>query len=216
MFKKKKNNKNMNQEIDNELENEIARQEDREQKAQEANSAKKEKEEGETTSKSKEEENVDSNEDKEIENEAKIIEEQLTKAKDDYLRLAAEFDNYRRRVAKEKIELITTASEGVIKDLLPIVDDFERAITALSETKDSIHAKEGTELIYKKVLKLLKEKGVEEIEALDKELDTDLHEAIAMLPSPTPEKKGKIIEVTQKGYKMGDKVIRCAKVVVGA
>lgn len=143
-------------------------------------------------------------------------EEKLAKSQDDYLRLVAEFDNFRRRVAKEKIDLISTASEGVIKALLPIVDDFERAIQALEESKDSQTAKEGTQLIYKKLIDMLKAQGVTEIEAKGLELDTDVHEAIAQIPAQDEKQKGKIIDVTQKGYKLGDKVIRYAKVVVGA
>ncbi len=141
------------------------------------------------------------------------LEEEVNSKRDDYLRLAAEFDNYRRRVSKEKLDLITTASEGVLKGLLPIVDDFERAIVALKDSEDSDTAKEGTELIYKKLVEYLKNNGVKEIEALGKELDTDFHEAIAQIPSP--DSKNKIIEVVQKGYLLGDKVIRFAKVVVG-
>lgn len=167
----------------------------------------------------KAEENKDGSSSKEAEDGDKRIAEaeaKLAKSQDDYLRLVAEFDNYRRRVAKEKIDLITTASEGVIKALLPVVDDFERAIQALEASDDSQTAKEGTQLIYKKLMDMLKAQGVTEIEAKGLELDTDLHEAIAQIPAPDEKQKGKIIDVTQKGYKLGDKVIRYAKVVVGA
>jgi molecular chaperone GrpE len=135
--------------------------------------------------------------------------------KDRYLRLAAEFDNYRRRTAKERLELIETASESVIKSMLPIVDDFERAIAVLKDSKDSDASKEGTELIYKKMMEILKNSGVTVIEAIGKDLNTDEHEAIAQIPAKDPKQKGKIVEIAQQGYKLNGKVIRFAKVVMG-
>lgn len=144
-----------------------------------------------------------------------LLKNELAEQKDRYLRLSAEFDNYRRRVAKEKLELIETAGEGVIKSLLPVVDDFERAIKALEGTTDAESAKEGTNLIYKKLQELLKSRGVSEIETEGKELDTDVHEAVAQFPAPDPKLKGKIMDCVQKGYRLGGKVIRFAKVVVG-
>ena len=106
-------------------------------------------------------------------------------------------------------------AKGVIKDLLPVVDDFERALEALSKAEGSEAAKEGTELIYKKLVGTLKSKGLEEIEAVGKEFDTDEHEAVAQIPAPEEKLKGKVVEVVQKGYKLGGKVIRFAKVVIG-
>lgn len=144
-----------------------------------------------------------------------LLKKELAEQKDRYLRLSAEFDNYRRRVAKEKLELIETAGEGVIKSLLPVVDDFERAIKALEGSTDAESAKEGTNLIYKKLQELLKSRGVSEIETEGKELDTDVHEAVAQFPAPDPKLKGKIVDCVQKGYRLGGKVIRFAKVVVG-
>lgn len=135
--------------------------------------------------------------------------------KKEYHYLMAEFDNFRRRSAQEKLELVDTAAKGVIKDLLPVVDDFERALDALSKAEGSEAAKEGTELIYKKLVGVLKSKGLEEIEAVGKEFDTDEHEAVAQIPAPKEESKGKVVEVVQKGYKLGGKVIRFAKVVIG-
>ena len=135
--------------------------------------------------------------------------------KDRYLRLAAEFDNYRRRTAKERLELIETASESVIKSMLPIADDFERAIAVLKDSKDSDASKQGTELIYKKMMEMLKNSGVTVIEAIGKDLNTDEHEAIAQIPAKDPKQKGKIVEVAQQGYKLNGKVIRFAKVVMG-
>ena len=150
------------------------------------------------------------------------VEEQLTaklaEANDKYIRLAAEFDNYRRRVAKEKLDLISTAGEDVIKGLLPVLDDCERALQVLESSTDSEAAKaakEGTELIYNKLMGYLKSKGLAPIEAVGKELDTDFHEAVAQFPVQEAEKKNKIFDVTQQGYTLNGKVIRFAKVVVG-
>lgn len=141
--------------------------------------------------------------------------DELKAQKKEYHYLMAEFDNFRRRSAQEKLELVDTAAKGVIKDLLPVVDDFERALDALSKAEGSEAAKEGTELIYKKLVGILKSKGLEEIEAVGKEFDTDEHEAVAQIPAPKEESKGKVVEVVQKGYKLGGKVIRFAKVVIG-
>ncbi len=150
------------------------------------------------------------------------VEEQLTaklaETNDKYIRLAAEFDNYRRRVAKEKLDLISTAGEDVIKGLLPVLDDCERALQVLNASTDSEAAKaakEGTELIYNKLMGYLKSKGLAPIEAVGKELDTDFHEAVAQFPVQEAEKKNKIFDVTQQGYTLNGKVIRFAKVVVG-
>ena len=150
------------------------------------------------------------------------VEEQLTaklaETNDKYIRLAAEFDNYRRRVAKEKLDLISTAGEDVIKGLLPVLDDCERALQVLNASTDSEAAKaakEGTELIYNKLMGYLKSKGLAPIEAVGKELDTDFHEAVAQFPVQEADKKNKIFDVTQQGYTLNGKVIRYAKVVVG-
>jgi len=133
---------------------------------------------------------------------------------DRFLRLYSEFENYKKRTNKEKIDLIATASEKVILGLLPIVDDFERAITQNEKIEDVTVLKEGFELIYNKLLALLKRFEVEEIIAMNETFDTDLHEAVSHLPAQSEEEKGKIMDVTQKGYKLKDKVIRFAKVVV--
>ena len=152
----------------------------------------------------------------------KSVEEQLTEklaeTNDKYVRLMAEFDNYRRRVAKEKLELISTAGEDVIKGLLPVLDDCERALQVLNASTDSEAAKaakEGTELIYNKLMAYLKSKGLAQIEAVGKELDTDFHEAVAQFPVQEADKKNKVFDVTQQGYTLNGKVIRYAKVVVG-
>lgn len=142
------------------------------------------------------------------------LEEKIAKGKDDYLRLMAEFDNFRRRTAQEKLELVSSAAADTIKGLLPVLDDFERAMKALKDSQDSNAAKEGTELIYNKLMGYLKTKGLETIEALDKEFDTDLHEAVAQFPVEDADKKGKVYDVVQTGYTLNGKVIRFAKVVV--
>lgn len=146
-----------------------------------------------------------------LEKEKEKVEEEKKK----YVYLMAEFDNYRRRVSQEKLDLIDTASKGVINDLLPVVDNFERALKSLQESEASESAKMGTELIYKQLLDVLKKKGVTEIEAMGTELDTDEHEAVAQIPAPEEKLKGKVVDVIQKGYKLNGKVIRFAKVVIG-
>ncbi len=135
--------------------------------------------------------------------------------RDKYARLSAEFDNYRKRTLKEKMDLIEGASEGVVKSLLSVVDDFDRASAALAKSDDINSAKEGMALIHKRLLEVLKQQSVTEIEALGSDLDTDFHDAIANFPVEDDQKKGKIIDVVEKGYMMKDKVIRFAKVVVG-
>ena len=143
------------------------------------------------------------------------LEETVAKDKDDYLRLMAEFDNFRRRTSQEKLELVSMASTETIKGLLPVLDDCERALKVLQESNDSDAAKEGTELIYSKLMGYLKSKGLAVIEAQDQTFDTDLHEAVAQFPVQEDEKKGKIFDVVQTGYTLNGKVIRFAKVVVG-
>ncbi|MBQ7222783.1 MAG: nucleotide exchange factor GrpE [Bacteroidales bacterium] len=145
----------------------------------------------------------------------KEAQEQLAEEKDKYLRLAAEFDNYRRRTAKERLELISTAGEKIFTDILPILDDCERALAVLQESDDSKAAKEGTELIYNKLFAFLKSNGINRIEALGQEFNTDFHEAVAQFPVEESEKKNMIIDVVQNGYTLNGKVIRFAKVVVG-
>ena len=151
----------------------------------------------------------------ELEKKVEELENKIAKDKDDYIRLMAEFDNYRRRTSQEKLELVSVASMDTIKGLLPVLDDCERAMTVLKESNDSEAAKEGTELIYQKLLGYLQSKGLAVIEAAGKDFDTDLHEAVAQFPVPEEEKKGKVFDVVQTGYTLNGKVIRFAKVVVG-
>ncbi len=134
--------------------------------------------------------------------------------KDKYLRLSAEFDNYRKRTLREKMELIESGGEDVIKSMLAVMDDFDRALQAMQSAEDVAAVREGVELISQKMRDTLKSKGVSEIEAVGQPLDTDLHEAVAKFPAGD-DKKGLVIDVVQKGYKLKEKVIRYAKVVVG-
>lgn len=143
------------------------------------------------------------------------LEQTIAQKNDQLLRLQAEFDNFRKRTLKEKMELIKTAGEGIMLNILPVIDDFERALKSMDEAKDSEAVKEGLFLIHKRFIDFVKQNGVKEIEATGLEFDTDLHEAITKIPAPTDEQKGKIVDVIQKGYLLNDKVIRFAKVVIG-
>lgn len=143
------------------------------------------------------------------------VADEASEWKDKYLRLVAEFDNYRKRTLKEKMDLIASGGEDVIKSLLAIMDDIDRALDAMTKSNDIEAIRQGIMLIHQKLLDTLHAKGVEEISAIGQELDTDLHEAVAKFPVAEEEKKGKVIDVVQKGYKLKDKVVRFAKVVVG-
>lgn len=137
-------------------------------------------------------------------------------AKADYLRLMAEFDTFRRRTAEEKLALVSSAASDTIKGLLPILDDCEIALDALEKSSDSDAAKEGTRMIFDKLSAYLKGKGLERIDAKGKDFDTELHEAVTTFPAPSEDLKGKVIDVVQTGYTLSGKVLRYAKVVVGA
>ena len=141
--------------------------------------------------------------------------EQIEELKDKYLRSVAEFDNYRKRTLKEKAELILNGSEKAVGAVLPILDDMERAIANGEKTDDPKVLREGMSLIYTKFQKVLESLGVKEIETADADFDTDVHEAIAMVPGMGDDKKRKVLDCVQKGYKLNDKVIRHAKVAVG-
>lgn len=155
----------------------------------------------------------DKNEEKTIEQQLQEANEKIAELKDQYLRKAAEFENYRKRTLKEKSELILNGAESTVKAILPILDDFERALA--DKTDDCKAVKEGQQLIFNKFVKALKALGVEKIETQDKDFDVDYHEAIAMVPGMGDDKKGKVIDCVQTGYKLNDKVIRHAKVAVG-
>ena len=152
---------------------------------------------------------------KEVQKQVKELQEQLDKEKEDYLKLMAEFETFRRRSAEDRLNLISTASADTIKGLLPTLDDCERAMAILEKGADEA-AKEGTGLIYSKLMGYLQTKGLKVIEAKGEKFDTDFHEAVTQFPVEDPELKGKVIDVVQTGYTLGGKVIRYAKVVVGA
>jgi len=143
------------------------------------------------------------------------LEKSLEQKNDQYLRLHAEFDNYRKRTLREKMELTRSAGESLLINILPVIDDFERALKAMENATEIEPVKEGIDLIYKRFSDFIKLNGIKEIDARDKDFDTDLHEAITKIPSPSDDMKGKVVDVIQKGYMLNDKVIRFAKVVVG-
>lgn len=140
---------------------------------------------------------------------------EIAEWRDKYVRLSAEFDNYRKRTLKEKMDLMSSAGEDVIKSLLPVMDDLERALAATEKASDVAAVREGVVLISNKLRDTLRGRGLAEIEAVGQELDTDFHEAVAKIPAQDEAQKGRIIDVVQKGYKLNDKVIRHSKVVVG-
>ncbi|MCR4859623.1 MAG: nucleotide exchange factor GrpE [Bacteroidales bacterium] len=141
--------------------------------------------------------------------------EQVAKEKDSYLRLMAEFETFRRRTSEDRLNLISSASAKTIEGLLPVLDDCERALEMLSKSSDEA-AKEGTSLIYNKLMEYLKTQGLAKIEAKGEVFNTDFHEAVTQFPAPSEDLKGKVIDVVQTGYTLGGKVLRYAKVVVGA
>lgn len=141
---------------------------------------------------------------------------ELAEAKDKYLRLYADFENFRRRTSKEKLEFFKSANEEVIKAILPVVDDFERAQKSLTNLNDGAAVKEGMQIIYNKLYKTLEQKGLKPMDAVGKEFNPEFHEAITQIPAPSEDMKGKVIDEVEKGYFLNDKVIRFAKVVTGA
>ena len=142
-------------------------------------------------------------------------EEMLMELQDKYLRLSAEFDNYRKRTLKEKADLTKYASEEVLVGLLPILDDFERAMDSMNKTGDLQSLKDGISLIYNKFSEFLKQKGIQEIESLHQDFDTDCHDAVTKIQAPEKKLKGKVVDVIEKGYLLNGKVVRYSKVVVG-
>lgn len=151
-----------------------------------------------------------------LQKELEELKDKYDSLNDKYIRLAAEFDNYRRRTAKEKLDLVLTAAEDTVKGILTVLDDIERAIEVLKAAEgDHKPAIEGTELIYAKLYNYLESKGLKRMEPLGSELDTDYHEAVAQYPAPDKKSRNKIINVVQNGYLLKGKVIRYAKVVVG-
>jgi len=202
---RKKENINMEEKKNNTAESEMENQaaEEQEQPQQETQ---------ETTKQPETEEN--SPEETQADPLADALKE-IDALKDKYLRSVAEFDNYRKRTIKEKADLILGGSEKAVTAILPVIDDMERALQNGEKTEDAKVLKEGMELIYHKLLKVLEGLGVSKIETDDADFDTDFHEAIAMIPGVEDQKKGKVIDCVQSGYKLNDKVIRHAKVAVG-
>lgn len=174
-----------------------------------------ESEETKTSDEKVEEQEVPQSEEQKLADELQKAKEMIEEQKDKYLRLSAEFDNYRKRTMKEKAELILNGGEKSISSILPIVDDLERALKNMETATDVKAVKEGVELIYNKFMTVLNQNGVKVIETQDQPLNTDFHEAIAVIPAPEEGKKGKILDCVQTGYTLNDKVIRHAKVVVG-
>ena len=172
-----------------------------------------------------ESEQLDAMQNETVEVEEQVVEEQtveekfqneLKQEKDKFLRLFAEFENYKRRTSKERIELFSTASEDVMKTLLPVLDDFERALSHFNDDKEAEALRKGVLLIYQKLVSTLEQKGLKVIDVEKGEVfNADNHEAITQIPAPTDDLKGKIIDILEKGYKLGDKVIRFPKVVIG-
>ncbi|WP_036603593.1 nucleotide exchange factor GrpE [Olivibacter sitiensis] len=143
------------------------------------------------------------------------IKAELEEANNKYLRLYAEFDNFKRRISKERVELLQTAGKEVIADMLTVLDDFDRALKAIENTNEIAPIKEGVELVHHKLKSTLSKKGLKEMQAIGSDFDPEVHEAVTKIPSPTPDMEGKIIDQVEKGYYLNDKVLRHAKVVVG-
>ncbi|MFM2047596.1 MAG: nucleotide exchange factor GrpE [Bacteroidota bacterium] len=143
------------------------------------------------------------------------LQEELTAEKDRSLRLFAEFDNFKKRTSKERLELIQTAGKEVVVAMLPVLDDFERALKQMETAQDVAAVKEGVNLVYQKFKTTLEQKGLKEMQAVQQEFNADVHEAITEIPAPTEDLKGKVIDQVEKGYYLFDKIIRFAKVVVG-
>jgi molecular chaperone GrpE len=171
--------------------------------------------------KNKEEDTLEKKDDQKKEEEQQK-EERETVSKDEYqalndkyLRLFAEFENYKKRTIKERMELVRNAAQETIVDLLPVLDDFDRAKKNAEDEATEEHFSEGVELVYNKLYKVLRQKGLKEMETNEKEFDAELHEAVSEIPAPSEKMKGKIIDTVEKGYYLNDKIIRHAKVVVG-
>lgn len=144
------------------------------------------------------------------------LQDQLAAEKDKFMRLFAEFENYKKRTSRERMELFKTASEGVMLAMLPVLDDFERALMHIEEDKEAEELRKGVLLIYNKLLNTLEQKGLSKIEVNKGDtFNADDHEAVTQIPAPSDDLKGKIIDVVERGYKLGDKVIRFPKVVIG-
>lgn len=144
-----------------------------------------------------------------------VAAEKIAEFQNKYIRLSADFDNYRKRTLKEKVDLIKSANAEILLNLLPVMDDFDRALKSMEDTKGCKEIKDGIDLIYNKFGEFLKSSGVKEIDAMHKKFDTDIHEAITKIPAPEKKLKGKVLDVIQKGYYLNEKIIRYPKVVIG-
>lgn len=144
-----------------------------------------------------------------------VAAEKIAEFQNKYIRLSADFDNYRKRTLKEKIDLIKSANAEILLNLLPVMDDFERALKSMEDIKGCKEIKDGIDLIYNKFGEFLKSSGVIEIDAMHKKFDTDIHEAVTKIPAPAKKLKGKVLDVIQKGYYLNEKIIRYPKVIIG-
>lgn len=178
-------------------------------KTAQQNKKQQEKAKAKNTDKAEKEEKIETKE------KEKTDQEKIAELSDKYLRLAAEYDNYRKRTLKERMDLMKTAGEDILINILPVMDDFDRALGSIDQAKEISAVKEGVQLIYNKFKDFLKLRGVKEIEAKEKDFDTDLHEAITKIPAPEEKLKGKVVDVVEKGYYLNEKVIRFSKVVIG-
>lgn len=176
---------------------------------------KQEVEEQEVKNEAQTEENIENTEEVNETSEIEKLEAEKKELNDKFLRLFSDFDNFRKRSAKEKLEITKTASAGVIKDLLSVVDDFDRAIENNEKSEDIDAIKEGFSLIHNKFYSILKNKGLTEVEAKGETFDVDKHEAITQIPAPSEELKGKVVDVIEKGYALNETIIRFPKVIVG-
>lgn len=201
-------NKNQNKNVEEELKNQQKKADQNAQAASESQET--EAQENQKATEEAVEATPEEKLEKELAEAQKVIDEQ----KDKYLRLSAEFDNFRKRTMKEKAELIKNGGEKAINAVLPILDDLERALQNMQKAEDVKAIYEGVELIYQKFLKNLHQEGLEKMEPVGQDFDTDYHEAIALVPAPSEDQKGKILDCVQTGYKLNEKVIRHAKVVV--
>lgn len=219
MFSKKKKNENENATVENNTEDLTTGENAMNENSEIIDAAENTNPEGnenqdEASSTSEDAKSNDNNA-KEVSEEEKL-KEQVAALNDKYLRLFAEFDNYKRRTQKERVELLQTAGKDVIISLLPVLDDFDRANKATENATDINAIREGIVLVHTKLKALLAQKGLKEMESINTPFDTDNHEAITKIPAPNEDMKGKVIDELEKGYTLNDKVIRFAKVVVGS
>lgn len=160
-------------------------------------------------------ENMENAEKEVVENKEPTPEEKIAELNDKYLRLYSEFDNYRKRTSKERVELFKTAGQDIMTDLIPVMDDFERALANMDKKADVKSVRKGVDLVYNKFKTTLENKGLKPFKAIEQTFDPEIHDAITKIPAPSKKLKGKVVDEIEKGYKLNDKVIRFAKVVVG-